>query len=193
MSGYDIGVLKTEQDQMNARKAKLLNEFLPFRSRLVEWLNRFVQDAEAIGLQGVKACKIEKDTEEYFEVTFMLNEAPLLLVSTNGVYFLDKSKVLSAMMRIYTQGYEDAPPQIIVAVHESIMSDGTTKYTYDVTWLSVQGPQLIRSNGHLGKTVAGDLIGHFYSLSTSWNEGPSLRAIRGGHDKGGPGFIRALN
>src|SRR4029079_6974510 len=78
-----IAALKAQQDDFLARREALLDRFIPFWEGLVEQLTEFTNEALAVGLLGVQACKRRPHYAETGVAELMLNGFNLVLVATN--------------------------------------------------------------------------------------------------------------
>lgn len=180
MTNYDVSGLKAKQNELDSRRSKLLQIFIPFREGLLEGLEQFTKVASETGVQDVKPFKQVIMTDGDVEVAFGLNGLDLVLVATEGVYQLSlEDKALAAKMFIYLADSEDNKPFVEIIVCES----GTEAYSYRVQWPTAKGEKWITGGCIVGKEeglkTATALVNHFYSFEFYWKEKPTLGMMRG--------------
>lgn len=179
---YDIAVLKSAQDKLDARRNALVEKFVPFRNELVARLEQFTQEAVGKGLRGVTSCEIKKSTKEFLEATLELNGFELVIVSTNLTNQLNwEDKSLAAKILLYFHGDDDYTPHLEIVLRE--VSDQPHKYF--VRWFPQSEPKPITGLRDVkdlsGQEAANAVIEHFYAFEFIWPEGLTLRALKGGN------------
>lgn len=185
MSNYDLSGLKARQDKLEARKSKLLENFIPFRNDLVTQLEQFTKEAKEIGLPGIKRCVRKQDSDRILEVRFSMRGDDLALIATNDTYLLDlRYDLLVSKIFIFSAESDECTPMVEIVFGEE--RDGS--YTYFAEWPTVKGSKPLsgkrKVTSEAGEKAADVLINFFYDLKYQWAEKPTLGSLRKGKDRG---------
>jgi hypothetical protein len=179
--------LKAKQDDIESRKSKLLECFIPFRRSLLEKLTEFTKIAQQKGLQGVKLCKKSEDSGEILEATLTLNGFDLVFIATNDVFFatkvagLESVKIgaLTSKIFFYFEGSEDEKPVVEISVH----GGDEESCVYYISAHSEDGPKSLTGKRTLAdirkasEEATETVIDLFYAFGRVWADGPTLGAM----------------
>ena len=174
MPNDHIAALKAQQDDFLARRKALLDRFIPFWEGLVERLTEFTNEALAVGLLGVQACKLRPHYAETGVAELMLNGFNLVLAATNETNHLaTQDDALAARVLLYPLDEPDAKPNADFVAREI----AGAAYRVQGRFFGVETQQLFfdgdvsREEGH---HAADALIGFVYSFRLTWEERPML-------------------
>ncbi|HEU5101878.1 MAG TPA: hypothetical protein VFU22_22810 [Roseiflexaceae bacterium] len=174
MPALDIAALKAQQDAFLARRAALLDRFVPFWNGLIERLTAFTSDALAAGLVDVRECHLRPNYGETGVAEVMLNGFNLLLVATDETNHLDAPNgPIAARVLIYPHDQPDAQPTGDFLAREL---NGET-YQVQGRFFGVEQNRAFFSGDvslEHGREAADALIRLIYSLHLLWEERPML-------------------
>ena len=189
----DVAALKQAQEEEDARRGALLEQFKPFRDGIVFELSDFAEEASRLGFRGVKAPEAVPSTGNCVQLGFTLNSMDLLLVATDDVHsegMFDEYLVARAF--IYPKaGAPEQSPFYDAVVKET--PDGN--YATTVRTLASEEIRIVAVPGvpsvEAGRKAAAVVIRQLCGVSSTWRERPSLEMLLRGHDSFRvPGFGR---
>jgi len=185
MSSYiNVPALKFKQDEIDSRRAKLLQVFVPFQDGVIKRLEQFAEEAAKCGLRDVKPCE-KKDADEFVEISLMLNGLDIVMIATNDVAAIESSTkpLLASKILIYPGDSADNEPQGEMVVQES---DGEA-YICQMNWLENEGDdksriaiehiRSIEDAEEAGRKTASALIKAFYGFMFYWQARPTFGAM----------------
>lgn len=174
-----LSSLKGEQDLLDSRKDDLLQRFVSFRDGMLEGLYQFTSEAAENGLRGVRICTVKRSCDRILEAELTLNHVDLVLVAPGLMLPVQPGDTtLVAKILVYVAGDDDRRPLVEIAVYQ----DGE-RYQYGVHTFTAEGATGPLRGGYdvnagEGHRAAQDLIQHLYSFDASWQERPTLGALR---------------
>jgi hypothetical protein len=174
MPNYDIAALKSQQDDLLARRKALLDHFIPFWDGLIERLTEFTDAALAAGLHDVRRCTLRPHYAETGVADLMLNGFNLLLVATDEANYLATSNnALAARVLIYPNDEPDARPTGDFVAQEL---PGAAYRVRGRFFVAETDQPFFDGDLSLeqGRDAAEALIAFVYSFHLTWEERPLL-------------------
>ncbi len=171
----DVKTIKQKQDEIESRKKKLLENFIPFRESLLDYLENFTAEAINQGVKNVSPLEKSKTTAELVSVSVTINSLSLSILSTNEALFPNpKTDKLAARLFLYFDNTQRA--NVVVTFQEA----DEAKNVYYAEWATEEGLELLSGKSIVtdpassGKEAADKLINLFYSFIFFWSEKPSF-------------------
>jgi hypothetical protein len=179
VSANNVSELKASQDQLENRKTELLDSLIPFRNEFIETIEQFARDAIAVGLKGVGLATRRQDNRVIVELAVRLNEADLVIVANDGVYYSDTRVTdLAAKLFVFYDGSDDNTP-----LFDIIVEEGPEGFRYTVRRFTSNGAERIAQRSvavGAGRDAAERVLSECYKLRHFWHDKPSLGAVRKG-------------
>jgi hypothetical protein len=172
-----VSTLKAKQDTYDARSERLLQHFTAFRDGFLARLEEFTRDALAAGLRGVQQYKRRTGYDDRVIADVMLNHFPLVIVSSNEIWPLDRGlNELAARILMYYSGIDHAElvfDILGVEVRGSIGGHQMRRFSSGSDmFFPFRSGELSEEDG---RSAAYHLIELIYEFRHHWNPKPSLQ------------------
>lgn len=167
---------KQQQDAIARRRSALRDSVKQCHHAIQYFLDKLIEDAQAAGLKGTKACEVQTDDEKLRIIAFELNHRRGVLLSTNDVLNVSLDQLDEVGKIFVFPDREDAYP-----LFEIVFSN--TSIT--MTRFSIEGTESYSTNltsdlDEAGREAALTIFTTYYRIIEAWPKRPTLGGLSSG-------------